>query len=134
MPANPCNVDLKLYSADLGATNIGLVRGFRYGYIAQLVKVRSEGKKGPGCVGVKETDYFVLVEFLVPNPIAVGTAAASLVIKTLLMDGTTQRTHTFATMRPFEYSRDFSDDRDFNPYLQPFQHVGDMDSDPLTIS
>ena len=133
--SNPCDADLLLHFAQLGGVDIGLVTAFNCGRLSNLVKISGEGKRGPSCVGASKLDYFVIVESIVPLGIAPEAAAASLVIRTKKMDGTTVRTRTWATMRPFDYANEF--DRD-NPegsrWRQPFQHVGDMDTDPLTLS
>lgn len=132
---NPCDADLLLYQVQFGGTDVGLVTAFNFGRTAELVKISGEAKLGPSCVADKKRDYFVIVDSVIPLNISPLAAAASLVIKTKKMDGTTVRTHTFATMRPFEYAKEF--DRD-NPegsrWRLPLQHVGDMDTDPLTIS
>lgn len=136
MPAaDPCDADLLLVSAIHGSTQLGIVTGFQFGLAADLAKIRGEGVKGPSCIGVKANDYVVVVEFLVAPPVAVNGAAASLVIVTKKMDGTTSRTHTWVTMRTFEYAREF--DRE-NPeggrWRQPFIYEGALASDPLTIT
>jgi len=130
----PCGADLLLVSATYGSA-IDMCTGFQFGRSADVVSIQGEGVIGEECHGVKKGRYIVVVEYLVAPNWAVGGAAASLVIVTKKMDGTTNRTYTFANMRTFEYAKEF--DRD-NPegsrWRQPFIYQGTLASDPLTIS
>lgn len=132
--STPCAKDLLLVSATFG-TAADIVTGFSFGRNSEIVSVQGEGVIGDECHGVKRGKFFVLVDYLSEPHWAVAGSAASLVIVTKKMDGTTNRTYTFATMRTFEFAYEFDrDNPDGARWRQPFIYQGTMASNPLTIS
>ncbi len=133
MPASdPCDAEILIASATHGSTQLGIVTGWNLEFIEQDVSIRGEGVTGPTCRGVIARDFIVVVDFLVPPPIAPNTLA-TLTLNSIQADGGT-KAYAITTMRSRGYAQAFNRDSPPAQWRQTFVHVGSMATDPMSIT
>jgi hypothetical protein len=98
--------------------------GFDFHFIQDDVIVRGEGVTGPSERGVYKTDAELTIDFLLPPVSTPDAAPATLTIVDKMTNGS-NRTHTFASMKPRGYDLSFNRDNPPATYKQKYVYVGD---------
>jgi hypothetical protein len=123
----------KMTSVSFNSTDLGVAVAAQWQHAPEYLPVRGEGKVGPSAVGKIRDNVFAAADFYAATSKVADGTTGTLVITMTDLDGGTE-THTITNMKLVGY--DFGFDRESPParHTMRFMHVGDMDSDPVTIA